>query len=446
VGRRNRGHRGPLPSVEVRCDEVRLTRFSGLFPLVQFAVKELDITAAMRSVVGGGAGRRRRHAPHLVMLAFVWAALGGFHRLSHVEALRGDPLLLRLSRLGQWPVRKVFSQALSGLTDAALERLTALISALGMRALGSAPRAIVDIDSTPLVCFGVQEGAKFGYCGKLGRNRRRHAPIVASLASARTVVDAEYCDGGGRTAADDITFVERVRQRIWAQRPGLPVWLRGDSGFWSKALGTWLLEQAVPFAIALPLLAGIKPALLTTEFRPVDDFDEDVHIGVLPGARLGFDERLRVVVVRRFVHDASAPPPGKVIAAAPNCRFQAIITDLDWRPEDIWRFYNDRGDCERVFKVTRQALGLNCLAGHSFRANQAAFLLRMLAFNIDMLFEQRAAAKCKGVTGLIRRQHAFYNAPAKLVLAHGRLVFRAQATPMTRALWRTYAPELVSTA
>ena len=56
----------------------------------------------------------------------------------------------------------------------------------------------------------------------------------------------------------------------------------------------------------------------------------------------------------------------------------------------MWRFYNHRADCERVFRTGKQALGLGNLVGRSYAANATAFLLRALAFNIDLLFQQAA--------------------------------------------------------
>lgn len=34
--------------------------------------------------------------------------------------------------------------------------------------------------------------------------------------------------------------------------------------------------------------------------------------------------------------------------------YQSLLTSEDWEPRDVWRFYNHRADCERVFRVGKQ--------------------------------------------------------------------------------------------
>ena len=112
MGRRNTSQRGPLPDVEVRADDPAISRFAGLVPLMRFGFGELKLADDLRGVVGATSSRQRRYPVHLVLLAFVWCALGGFHKLAHLDGLRGDPILQKFSRLSSWPVRKVFSARL----------------------------------------------------------------------------------------------------------------------------------------------------------------------------------------------------------------------------------------------------------------------------------------------------------------------------------------------
>lgn len=77
--------------------------------------------------------------------------------------------------------------------------------------------------------------------------------------------------------------------------------------------------------------------------------DADVEVTRIGGELLGLDERPRIAVIRRKVHDPRAPPQGKAIDGDPGWRYQALITTLPGEPEEVWRSYNGRADCERVF-------------------------------------------------------------------------------------------------
>ena len=180
------------------------------------------------------------------------------------------------------------------------------------------------------------------------------------------------------------------------------------------------------------------------------DGDPDIRFAALSGESLGLDPRLRVVAIRRFVHDPKAPPQGKKIAYDPNWRYQVLVTSLRWKPVDVWRFYNDHGDCERIFKVGKHGLGMGWLIGHKFRANAVAFLLRMLAYNVDLLFQRRCERRARkqqrsGMRlGLQARQHHFYRGSGRLLREHNRWVLRVSPNPEVKRLWAYYAPELLA--
>ena len=167
---------------------------------------------------------------------------------------------------------------------------------------------------------------------------------------------------------------------------------------------------------------------------------------------MGLDERLRVVAVRRRVLDPKAPPQGKRIDGCTHWRYQALVTSMDGVPEELWRFYNGRADCERVFRTARPALGMGKLVGQIFRANEAAFMLRRLAMNADLRFqadrearaERAPDAKSAPRQGLIRRQRSFYRTPGRLLKSQGRWRLRVPDRPSLAELWRHYAPGRVA--
>ena len=119
---------------------------------------------------------------------------------------------------------------------------------------------------------------------------------------------------------------------------------------------------------------------------------------------------------------------------------------LDWDAVDCWRFYNDRGDAERVFKTGKQALALGHLVSQSFRANEVAFILRLIAYNTDLLFqraaEQAAVAEQRPVLrlGLKARQPRLFGLAGLLLRVHDGWVLRLPKSRRVADLWAFYAP------
>lgn len=457
MGRSSTTRRGPLPHPTVRVDDPHLTRFAGVLPFVHFC-HALDLPRLLTMVVPA-AGRKRIHAVHDVIFAFIIATVIGAERLAHLDWYEGDVLMLKMLRLSSWPVRQVFSRALAGVQDAGVAALLTIITNLGLRTIPGATSAVIDFDSTAIVSFGEQVGAFFGYCGK-GRNRRRHYPLVASIAEWRAVVFAKYRDGSGIDEDEWIKFFADTVARVRAKMPGIALSIRADAGFWSAKTCSWFLDQNIPFTCSLPFQAKVKFALWTATFSPVEildrvaaepgeddeDDDEGLDIATIPGPELGFDARVKVVVVRRRLHDKKAPPAGKTIPQDADSRYQAIVTSLTWDAVDVWRFYNGRGDCERVFKTGKQALGLGNLVSQNFRANEVAFLLRLLAFNTDLLFQQAAEQAAVDENrpvirmGLMARQPRLYGLAGRLLRIHDSWVLRLPRSRKVEALWAFYDP------
>jgi len=407
--------------------------------------EDLRLVSRLRQVVGYR-GRKRRYAVHLVLFSFVVGALLGVERMAHLEWLRDDAVLLKWLRLPSWPVRKVFSQGLRYLTDGGRSRLEALVSELGFASLGAVDSVVVDIDTTAITDHGRAEGSSFGHCGK-GRNRRRHHPLVASVAETRAIVAAKYRGGANVNGPELLSFLQLVAGRVrTALGEGCTMFFRGDSGMWTHAMVQWMREQGIGFVCAQSMRADIQRILQAADWE-ADEDDPDLEFTVVPGP-LG----TRLVGVRRLDADPDAPALGKQLSWCPQYRYQALVTDRDWEAKDLWRFYNHRADCERVFRVGKQVLGLGKLVGRDFASNAAAFLLRALAFNVDLRFQQRAEERARAEgrpirrLGLQWRQFRFYCSPGRLLRERSRWVLRVPTNPKLVEVWAFYAPSQLSRA
>ena len=446
MGRSNTSQRGPLPSPEVRADDETLTRFAGSIPLIKYMNEVLELPSRLADVVEYR-GRRRTYAIHHVLFAFLVGSQLGVDKLAHLEWLRGDAVLRKFLRLPSWPVRKVFAKALAGLSQEAMSRLQDLLTIVGLWTVQAQQGIVLDFDSSTIISFGQQQGAVFGYCGR-GRNRRRHHPLVASVAATRAVVHADYRDGSAIAAKEAIAFFAETIRRVRGRLGDLVPTVRADSGFWSIPIGRWLLAEGVPFVMSYPLRPAVKWMLTGAEWTTLED-DPDIQLTAIGGELLNLDPRLRVVAVRRYVHERKAPPQGKTIAWDSCWRYQALVTSLDWEPLDVWRFYNDRADCERIFKVAKHALGMNWLVSHDLNANNAAFLLRLLAYNADLLYQRHLAERADAEArprlrmGLRSRQHRFYNSAGRWLREHNRWVLRVSRNDCVHRLWLYHAPALV---
>lgn len=445
----NRSRRGPLLRPSVQFDETTITRFAGLFPFFHFVEEHLDLGNRLR--VASHDDRSRVFFPiHHVFLAFMAASLVGVHKLAHLELLRHDRGLQKLSRLQRWPSRKVFATALDA-SDQTVQGLRSLLTDTGCSTISGEAPFVLDFDTTALLAFGEQEGTCFGFNGK-GRNRRRYHPIVATIAETTAVVNADFRDGTAIKAEEYTDFILDSIKKVREHHKGPLNAVRADSGFFSHHFVREMTRNKIPFAVVLPMYQSLKLLVWKTQFNALEH-DKDVELAVVPGPQLQLGEEARVVVVRRRIHDPKAPPLGKKVSGDAEWRYQAIATTLpeeEYAPYDVWNFYNHRAEVERVFRDGKGELGLDWLVSQQLRGNETAFLLRLLALNVDRLFHQHANHVAKGRgqkerrLGLGYRQTRLYTLPGRLMDHGGVWLLRLPPNQELASIFRFYDTHLRS--
>lgn len=442
----NLSRKGPLLQPTVHLDDPTVTRFAGLIPFFLFAEKVLNLTNRLRDASSDSRNRVSFPIQHLFS-AFIAASLAGVQKLAHLELLRHDRVFQKMVRLKAWPTRKVFANALDA-SDQTIQGVSGLLTNLGCSTIPKQQAYVLDFDTTALLAYGQQEGTCFGYNGK-GRNRRRYHPIVAAIGETSAVVNASFRDGTALKAEEYGEFLLSTIEKTTACLAGPLTAIRADSGFWSRHLMQTLVDRKIPFAIVHPMYKPLQLLFWKMVFVPQPD-DPDLELGVVPGKEMGLPEQVRVVIIRRRVHDPKEPPQGKKANGDPDWRYQAIATTLstDMPPVEVWRFYNHRAEIERVFRNGKQELGLGWLVSHSSRGNETAFLLRLLAMNVDILFNQsaqkRATERGEKVqeVGLGYRQTRLYNLAGRLVNRGGSWHLRLPPNRMIGSLIRFYAHTL----
>ncbi|MFT5680264.1 MAG: hypothetical protein ACI8RZ_001170 [Myxococcota bacterium] len=142
MGRSSTSRRGSAPTILI--NDPTLTAFAGAVPLIRFLSQKLDILKRLSTLFKFD-DVRRIYPRHIILFAFMVGSLLGVHRLAHLEALRGDPVLLKFLRLPRWPVRKVFSSALATLSDRGRDRLCDLIADVGLEPVKNLASAVMDV-------------------------------------------------------------------------------------------------------------------------------------------------------------------------------------------------------------------------------------------------------------------------------------------------------------
>ncbi len=68
--------------------------------------------------------------------------------------------------------------------------------------------------------------------------------------------------------------------------------------------------------------------------------------------------------------------------------YEAMVTNLDWEPIDLWRFYNQRCCMENYIKEAKRRFSISRISASGFTAKEIDLLMKRLAYNLYGRFKR----------------------------------------------------------
>jgi len=374
-------------------------------------------------------GRKVVYPMHTQLQLLLDAAVVGAHRVFDLEWLATDPIFTHLAG-GAVPSIDVLYDDLRRFQPEDLETLELMLAEQGLRAVRQQrlERITLDIDSTVEPLFGEQEDAVPGYNPRF-HGRPSYHPLLARVAETNTVIGARLRPGNttlGEADVEDISsWVERVRDASPHAIITARIDAAGDCGPILEALHS---KQAFFVAKMRQTSNLLGAAMLAQDWVSVDE-DADGN-------------STREVTVLDFRREDWLAGQFRVIAVRDNDRrsgrqtclwegldhsVQFFVTnDLLSDPDDLARFYDARAGIEPLIGELKHGFGIGKVPTSDFAANEVAFLLKLLAFNLLRRWvTQELPQVAYWHTAWIRR--ACICIPARLLRTGGRWLLRMAA-------------------
>ena len=190
--------------------------------------------------------------------------------------------------------------------------------------------------------------------------------------------------GKPQGAASVVAVLLRVIRRVRKQWPGVPILIRGDSGFASPEMYRLCERLEVNF------LLGIGPNVRLKKIAaPLQEKAKRRFLRTGQKARLFSSVRYRAR--RRWPRSYRVLIKAEHQTIGPNVRF--VVTNLSGRAQDLYdRCYVARGEaCENSIKDLKNVLKADRLSCHRFWANQFRLLLHCAAY--VLMYALRRAAR-----------------------------------------------------
>ena len=324
------------------------------------------------------------------LTGFLSSVLAGASRFAHAGWLRHDKALHAMLGIARFPgedaIRRFFHQFTQARIEAFWRPLWVWLLGLLAQPEGG---FTLDMDSTIFNREGSQQGAAKGYNPRRP-GRKSHHPLLAVLAEAPLVLHAWLRGGNTSAGRGVVAFLSEALALLpggWKLRC-----LRADSGFFDKALLSFLEERAIPYIVVARLTAEIKRRLHgITGWQQVEG--GAYAVACFQTRLAGWDKDRRFVAVRELVREEKAAV-GRKLIEVPGYTFRVWVTSRGESPLEIWRDYNPRATVEQRIEEIKNDLNADGFCTKAFFATEAAFLAVLFAYNLLALYQARVTKAC----------------------------------------------------
>ncbi|MED4942393.1 IS1380 family transposase [Heyndrickxia coagulans] len=357
------------------------TNFSGLLPILQF-LERMKIEQTFRDFDC----LKKYNAKYPLSKIFIYLVIGWLSncsRLSHFRTLQDDPLILAFmgEKCPHYTLLNKDLLRLEKLEGADLEfkeRMMDLIEPWLDKEL------ILDFDSTVETVYGGQEKAGVGV-NPYKPGRKSYHPLLVFEGKSRLCLNARLREGNSHSSQGVLGFAEETYQLL---SPHYPIrYARFDKGFGGEDFYSYWENGGIGYTGKLRWTSRLKKWVENDDspwIRYVDD-----ELTVIEGKAVDYQasswkKPRRVAVIRK----ADKYEESQLQACDFLWKYEAIVTNMDWEPIDIWRFYNQRACMENYIKESKYGFSMGKISTHSFDANQMDLLIKLLAYNLFEIFKK----------------------------------------------------------
>jgi Transposase DDE domain group 1 len=360
---------------------VGLTHFGGVYLLHRFLTR-IGFKAAVAKDVTL-AQRNNRYTVGELLLAILYPIILGLERIETTQLLQHNGVFRYLSGLPAYPDPTTLRRFLLRMTPQALIRLRKLHDRFLARMISKPhlpSRLILDLDSTVLVVYGKQQGAEVGY-NPTKHGRRSYHPLLCFEGRTKDFWHGELRPGNVHSASGTLDLLKACFAKIPSEIRS--VIIRADKGFYDHRIVECLEECKACFVIVARLTRPIKRKLAHLKYVSVSAGVQAAEFHYQPSR---WSHSYRFVVIRR--PQPEEPDPQLTLFKLGKYHYQVLVTNLDLRPLNLWRFYNGRAGIERIIRELKGDYPLGKIPTRHFLANEAYLHLLLLAYSLVNWFKR----------------------------------------------------------
>lgn len=404
------------------------TSFGGVNIFLAY-LEKIKLSEAMRYLSGGKAINAVFPIQRIVLYLIIGWMLG-CERIFHFRKLQQDVLLRRFLG-GRCPHHSLLYKELVrwGRT---CPTLPAELRALNQEILRPALPVglILDLDSSVETVYGNQEGAAKGTNPhKPGRNS--YHPLLVFEGQTRLNLNATLRPGNTHSSTDAAAFLEQTFELLGDRRVK---YARFDKGFGGEHFYSLWENKGVGYVGKLKWTQRLAREVQACRYwtRYVDE-DWIIEGITLIYKATSWETSRRVAVIRKAqIFDDGQ---GRIVFDS-DWTYEAIVTNLEWEPIDLLRFYNQRCCMENYIKEAKQGFSIDRIATGDFKANELDLLIKLLAYNLFERFKRNVCEPMHIGYTIARFRLEFFHCAATIIRHSRSVILKLMKDFSNRHAWK----------
>jgi len=377
--------KGPK-NLQIAFNSRSLTHFGGLYLLQRFFQK-LNLRYLLSHSIRFPQ-RNNRYSIAEEILTLLYPIILGLGRIETSHILKHNGVFQYLAGLPAYPNPTTQRRFLLRMAPLSLNKLRKLHDRmlLTMMQKPKLPiRIIFDLDSTVLVLYGRQEMAKIGY-NPIKKGRPSYHPLLCFNGITKDFWHGELRAGDTHTSTGILELLDVSFTKLPSSVKIIII--RADKGFYDHKTIEYLESKKALFAIVAKITKPIKTKLPSLSYRKYASGTEVAEFMYQPK---GWEKKHRFVVVRRPIPEE--PSSQLSLFSMGKYSYQVIVTNMNLKPLNLWKFYNGRAAVELIIKELKENYPLAKIPTKHFAVNEAYFHLLLFAYNLINWFKRLCLPK-----------------------------------------------------
>jgi len=380
--------------------------------------------------LSGGKARNSLFPVYRILLYLIVGWMLGCERIFHFRRLQSDVLLRRFLG-GRCPHHSLLYKELIRLgrfCPSLVNELRRLNQEIIRPCLP--PELILDLDSTVETVYGDQSGAAKG-TNPHKPGRKSYHPLLAFEGQSRLNLNAVLRPGNTHSSTDAADFLRQTFRLLDEHKVK---YARFDKGFGGEDFYSLWEQHHIGYVGKLKWTQRLAKEVGACRYwtRYVDE--EWIIEGIcLIYQATSWNKARRVAIIRKA--QVFEEGQGRIVFDS-DWQYEAMVTNLEWEPIDLWRFYNQRCCMENYIKEAKNGFSIDRIATGDFKANGLDLLIKLLAYNLFERFKRDCCEPVHQGYTIARFRLEFFYCAATLI-RHGRSILLKLARDFpSRYVWK----------